>query len=294
MKMIEDVDFELTPSLQDLWRWGVRLAPPTHQLESCVVVALRPRCCAWLGLEQRCLFSKQNPQKICKPQIGLLGWIPLNKDEPKITGAWWFMWESITILEKPVVLWNFCLPTSTPSPASFRFGEVPEGITASTASASTAWCRSSATSSRSWRSCSCAVRSAVAFKPRKLMIFQVQGVLDCFLFMKCIVCFLCSWLCSTAFWVCTCFVDDLSIHCHGIFKCVCVFSIYVANIYFVTCFAYPKKHDTKNVCVCAVCADPSCFCRFSDSLSSNKAAMISASKVSMPTSVPITWTRWNV
>lgn len=146
---------------------------------------------------------------------------------------------------------EFLSATSTPSPASFRFGCSAEGITASTASASTDWCRSSATSSRSWRSCSCAVRSAVSFKPRKLMIFQVQSVLDCF-FNK---------IYSLFFVFMTLFISILGLYmlCWWSFNtlswylqvCLCFFDLCCKYIYFVTFFAYPKKTwHQKRVCVC--------------------------------------------
>lgn len=66
-------DFELTPSLQDLWRWGVRLAPSstsTWELRRCRVATTLLRL-VWTGAAVP-VIQTESP-KICKPQIGLLG-----------------------------------------------------------------------------------------------------------------------------------------------------------------------------------------------------------------------------
>lgn len=154
--------------------------------------------------------------------------------------AWWFMCFNHYFGKAGGV--EFLSATSTPSPAS-------------TASASTEWCRSSATSSRSWRSCSCAVRSAVSFKPRKLMIFQVQGDLDWF-FINEIYCVL--------FVLMTLFISILGLYmlCWWSFNtlswylqvCLCFFDLCCKYI-FCHVFCVSKKNMTPKTCVCV------CVCR---------------------------------
>lgn len=149
--------------------------------------------------------------------------------------AWWFMCFNHYFGKAGGV--EFLSATSTPSPAS-------------TASASTEWCRSSATSSRSWRSCSCAVRSAVSFKPRKLMIFQVQGDLDWF-FINEIYCVL--------FVLMTLFISILGLYmlCWWSFNtlswylqvCLCFFDLCCKYI-FCHVFCVSKKNMTPKTCVC--------------------------------------------